>query len=218
MINDDFDWQTAVLSQYANSPNLLALLKTFEKDLNTDTDINNYHQFIFDVSTAKDYGLDIWARIVGINRTVHFTGASPSEYDTLWGYKGSELQNYDNGNFYDERTRVSANNITMDDNLLRRMILVKAGSNITNGSLKDMTRLISMALPVPFYILNEGYMHIKIYLKEKISFALEAVLKFGNVLPIPAGVDFDIEPAPNPFFGFKGITEAETFNNGTFNS
>lgn len=63
-------WQQTVISQYANSPTILGLVQKFNAAIDTSTDIDNFFSWIWDVDTAQGFGLDIWGRIVGVNRTI----------------------------------------------------------------------------------------------------------------------------------------------------
>ena len=62
--------QQTIISQYANSPTILALINSFNAAVEADTDIDNFYDWIWDVQTAQGFGLDIWGRIVGVNRTI----------------------------------------------------------------------------------------------------------------------------------------------------
>jgi Protein of unknown function (DUF2612) len=63
-------WQETVISQYANSPTLLAIIENFNAAIDVSTDLDNFYSWIWDIDTAQGLGLDIWGRIVGVNRTI----------------------------------------------------------------------------------------------------------------------------------------------------
>jgi hypothetical protein len=63
-------WQQTVISQYANSPTLLALIRNFNSAIDPSLDIDNFYAWIWNVATAQGFGLDIWGRIVGVSRTI----------------------------------------------------------------------------------------------------------------------------------------------------
>jgi hypothetical protein len=59
-----------IISQYGNSPTILALIDSFNAAIDPTADINNFLTHIWQVDTAQGFGLDIWGRIVGVSRTI----------------------------------------------------------------------------------------------------------------------------------------------------
>lgn len=59
-----------ILSQYAASPKITGLLKNFSNEMSPRLAALLFYEKIFDISTAEGIGLDIWGRIVAINRTI----------------------------------------------------------------------------------------------------------------------------------------------------
>ena len=62
--------EQTIISQYANSPTIGALIAFMNENINPAADIDNFYSFVFNVETAQGFGLDIWGRIVNISRTV----------------------------------------------------------------------------------------------------------------------------------------------------
>lgn len=62
--------EQTIISQYGNSPTLLALIQNMNDNIDPRADIDNFFNFIWNVDTAQGFGLDIWGRIVGINRII----------------------------------------------------------------------------------------------------------------------------------------------------
>ena len=58
------------ISQYGNSPAILSLIDSFNSAVEPYADIDNFYVWVWDVSTAQGFGLDIWGRIVGVSRTI----------------------------------------------------------------------------------------------------------------------------------------------------
>ena len=136
-----FSWTAAVISQYANSPILDALIASFSAAADQTANIDAFYDLIFNVYTAQGYGLDVWGRIVGINRVVHvvtvnwfgFAEALPnsSPFNTDAFYSGAPLtQNY-----------------SLSDQAYRLLILAKAMSNITDGSIPSINRILMSLFP-----------------------------------------------------------------------
>jgi hypothetical protein len=58
--------EATILSQYANSPTMLALIQNANTYLDPAADIDNFYDVVWNVDTAIGFGLDIWGRIVGL--------------------------------------------------------------------------------------------------------------------------------------------------------
>lgn len=62
--------EQTIISQYGNSATISALIRNMDEYLDPTADIDNFYSYIWDVSQAQGFGLDIWGRIVGIEREV----------------------------------------------------------------------------------------------------------------------------------------------------
>ena len=62
--------EQTIISQYANSPTITSLIGSFNAAVDPIDNINNFLTWIWQVSTAQGFGLDIWGRIVGVSRVV----------------------------------------------------------------------------------------------------------------------------------------------------
>lgn len=59
-----------VISQYGNSPTLLAMINAMNAAIDPSADIDNFYTWIWSVDSAQGFGLDIWGRIVGVSRAI----------------------------------------------------------------------------------------------------------------------------------------------------
>lgn len=75
-----------VLSQYANSPNIVSLLKSFEGSLSSDNDIENFYRKVFNIRTATGFGLDLWGKILNIPRTLTYNDQTFVLNDELYRF------------------------------------------------------------------------------------------------------------------------------------
>lgn len=66
----------AIISQYANSPSLDAVLLNVSAYFDPTYNFSNFYDFQMNVDTAQGYGLDVWGRIVGVVRTVKVQNAA----------------------------------------------------------------------------------------------------------------------------------------------
>lgn len=62
------NWRDTVLSQYANSPKMLALIQSANDALDPSANVDLFYANVWNIQTATGYGLDVWGRIVGISR------------------------------------------------------------------------------------------------------------------------------------------------------
>jgi hypothetical protein len=65
-----FDFWQTVASQYGNSSKLLGMLTSFYAAADQTQNFESFYDNIWNIETANGYGLDVWGRIVGINRVL----------------------------------------------------------------------------------------------------------------------------------------------------
>ncbi|AYO83569.1 DUF2612 domain-containing protein [Methylobacterium brachiatum] len=65
-----FDWRKTILSQYADSDRITGLIGTFFGATDQTANFDAFYDKIFNLDTAEGYGLDVWGRIVGVNRVL----------------------------------------------------------------------------------------------------------------------------------------------------
>lgn len=75
--------QNTLMSQYANSPVICNLIESMNECIDPARSIDDFYRLAFNVKTAQSFGLDIWGRIVGVNRNISIP---PDDIDTF-GFK-----------------------------------------------------------------------------------------------------------------------------------
>jgi hypothetical protein len=148
-------WDT-VCSQYANAPIMMGILQRFREAVDPTERFDVWFDDVWNIQTAKDVGLDIWGRIVGVNRCLKVaipsyfgfaealpssltwnTGESPSNTgESLFQYGGSF---YAGGNLTE--------NYRLETESYRRLILAKAAQNITNCSIPHINQILLRLFP-----------------------------------------------------------------------
>lgn len=58
--------EQTIISQYSNSPTILALITNMNLYIDPAADLDNFYNVVWNVDTAIGFGLDIWGRIVAL--------------------------------------------------------------------------------------------------------------------------------------------------------
>lgn len=77
------NFEQTIISQYANSPAICKLVYNMNEYIRPDANIDNFFNFIFNVDTAQGFGLDIWGRIVNVDRSF-FTNTAYAQDDNAF--------------------------------------------------------------------------------------------------------------------------------------
>ena len=205
--------EQTILSQYANSPVIVQLVKNMNDYIDQSTDFQNWYDFVWNVGTAQGFGLDIWGRIVGIDRVV--------ELQDLTGFFGFETQTRTNDYLpFDQGVWFSGSNplpYSQSDQLYRKMILVKALANISQCTAPAVNQLLQNIFVDrgKCYCNDLGAMTCKL----TFEFTLEPVEKKyldNGIIPHPAGVLMTYEEVGENI-GFKEMgAHAYPFGEGTW--
>lgn len=205
-----------LISQYANSPILVALIEAFNDAVDPQGDIDSFYDHIWNIATATGYGLDVWGRIVDISRVLRIPAGKTFGFDEASNVSADP---FGQSAFF-AGTPASGNYVLSDD-AYRLLILAKALTNISNCSMPVYNSLLLRLFPGRgnTYVLDFGRMAMRF----NFEFLLEpfeiAVLEFSNALSTPTGVRRDIMTVelPNSFgFAEAGYPSAAGFNNGAF--
>lgn len=185
-----------IQSQYANSPRLLTLIEEFTSVINQDTNVEQFKKLIWNIHTAKGIGLDIWGRIVGVNRNIKvadnegeffgFTLKFTPFNDAPFSGQGAEF-----GSF------------RMKDSDFRELIMIKAFANIVYATAPNINRFLNYLFKdrgrATFLI--TGHMQANYYFDFILSPLEKKMIYELNLLPRPCGV----------FVGYMEINSQNTF-------
>jgi hypothetical protein len=182
------DVDATIISQYANSPALLSLIQSFSAWINPDVNITAFYRLIWDVDTAQGVGLDIWGRIVGVQRTLN---VAPGKYFGFDEATNVSADPYDQSPFWSGGTTTS--NFSLSDAAFRLLIFAKALLNITDGSIPSINQILLTLFPGRgnCYVTDGEDMTMS-YTFSGFSPPLQlfevAIVQQANVLPKPVGV------------------------------
>lgn len=178
-----FDWQATVVSQYANSDVLMNVIASFAQAIDQKASIDAFYDKLWNIATAEGYGLDVWGRIVVINRTLQVN-------TRYFGFEEG-LPDYDPFNvspFYSGGGITTS--VALSDSAYRVLILAKALHNICFGSIPGINAILQLLFPNrgPCYVTDNNDMTMT-YTFGFIPTPVElAIIETSNVLPRPTGV------------------------------
>lgn len=183
-----FDFWATILSQYANSPILTGMISRFNAAMDQTENMDNFYDMIWNVLTAVGYGLDVWGRIVGVERTVPIPNdATFLGFDEAGGWTG-----FGQGGFF-SGTSIASNFVLSDANY-RVLILAKAATNISDGSIPSMNAILMRIFTGrgDVYVVDNMDMSIDLHFSFTLNPLELAIVELSGVLPNPCGVVINI--------------------------
>jgi len=183
-----FDYRKTIISQYANSPILTALINNDAAYLLQTENLDAFFDDIWNVLTAQGYGLDVWGRIVGVSRTLQITVGDWFGFDQ--GVPGADT--FGQGSFFSGQALTDS--FQLADDPYRRLILAKAAANITNGSIPAINQILLSLFPGRgnCYVTDDGDMTMTYTFDFPLSPVELAIVQNSGVLPKPVGVSASV--------------------------
>lgn len=184
-IANPFDFWTTVISQYANSPALTAMLQSFNDAMETAFNFDNFYDFVWNIQTAMGYGLDVLGRIVGVTRVVQVPGTPVGNF----GFQeANSWVGFGQGVFFGGGSVTT--NFVLNDADFRVLILAKAATNICDGSIPAINSILLGLFPGrgDVYVTDGLNMTMTYTFTFPLTPAELAILAQTGVLPNPCGV------------------------------
>jgi hypothetical protein len=206
--------EQTILSQFANSPTLLALINDFNAAVDPSPELNSFYDNVWNIATAAGWGLDNWGRIVGVSRVVSFPAA-------LTGYLGF-VQQHGSESFGHGTLFPGAGNTTnyaLPDNAYKQLILTKALANISNCAIPSYNKILMQLFPGRgnAFVVDRGNMQMQLTFQFVLSAVEVNILKYSGAFAVPTGVSFTILEFPfGATFGFSQQYGTNGFGHGTF--
>ncbi|MBB0026836.1 DUF2612 domain-containing protein [Ralstonia pickettii] len=213
-----FNVEQTILSQYANSPTLVQLIKNMDDYIDPSADIDAFYNLIWNVDTAVGKGLDIWGKIVGLENGRKLT-IPTTEINFGFSEAGTaSAQPFDQGVFYSGTPGTQT--YVLQDAPFKTLILAKAMANITDCSIPSINQLLQnlFAGRGRCYVNDLGNMQVRYTFEFYLEPWEMAVVQQSGVLPRPTGVLASVAQVPVPnIFGFaEAGASAAPFDQGTF--
>lgn len=204
-----------IISQYANSPVLLALIDFMEQDIDPEVDIDTFYDFVWNVATAQGFGLDIWGRIVNIGRELNIPGDL-----TVFGFDTTpvDFQPFGQAPFYNGQPPATTV-YRLSDEAYRTLILAKAMANISDCTAPNINKNLSFLFQGRgrTYVADTGGMRIRYVFEFPLTSWEWAIVTQSGALARPAAVLAQALTVDVPgTFGFAEAGTYQPFNQGVF--
>lgn len=183
-----FDWYATVISQYANSPTMVALLDYSFQWWDQTENFDDFYDDIWLIDIAQGYGLDVWGRILGFSRVLAIPDGDLFGFDEA---AGANTKGFNQAPFYSGVH--STSNVSLNDDDYRRALLAKAFANICDGSILAINTILSQLFPSRgnAYVTDNGDMTLDYVFTFALSSVERAIVESG-ILPKPVGVKASI--------------------------
>lgn len=181
---NSFPWLATVMSQYGNSPIMLALMQNYAEAVDPKASIDDFYDNVWNIQTARGWGLDVWGRIVVVSRTLSVT-------TRYFGFIEGGTADYDPFNvspFYSGQAATSS--YMLADDAFRTLILAKALANIWDGSIQGANNILQLLFPNrgACYLTDNQNMTMTYTFYFQPTQVELAIITGSGVLPRPAGV------------------------------
>lgn len=205
--------ERTIISQYANSPTLCALIHNMDAYIDPQADLDTFYSFVWDVQTAQSWGLDIWGRIVNIGRLLKIPAKPPQI-----GFNDGPGAPFNQAPFNGGATSTQMYSLT--DDAYRTLILSKALANISACTAPSLNQLLKnlFAGRGRCYVVDTGGMTLRYVFEFALTPVEIAIVTSSGALPHPAGVQsFSVQINADTTFGFNGGS-GQPFGQGVFMS
>lgn len=221
------DYPLTLMRQYASSPTLLSLLASFDQWVDMAKFTDDFLRDVWDISTARGFGLDIWGRILGRDRYLEIQQIPGDNFGyNINAQPGTQWKPFGQAPFYNGQTEASTAFALQDDEY-RRLLFIKAAANIANCDCPSINALMRAMYGHrgqcyvgydPNDPMNIGYTF------DFFPSPVERSIIESGIFPQPAGtaVRFIYQTIESERFGFAGMNAGANpeyvtgFNQGPF--
>lgn len=180
-----FDPSVTVLSQYANSPIITKLVDDFAQWLDPASRFDAFFSLLWDIDTAQGFGLDVWGRILGVNRILQVPAGVYLGFE-----QDADARPFGFGILYGGGR--STNNVALTDAAYRTLLLAKAALNITDASIPAVNAIL-LNLFGQGHVRDNMDMSLTYVFTTTLTPIQTAIVFQSGVLPKPCGVSFTVE-------------------------
>lgn len=204
------DLMKALLWQYDNTTALKRIIlgeHEFIRRVNCDF-WDDYYRDVFNLSTANNFGLAIWSRILDIPIQAE---AEPQPDKIAFGF-GPFRRNFNNGNFGVTESSI----IGLTPEQKRTILQMRAFTLMMKPTIPNINLMLARLFSGlgKAWAIDNHNMTMNVFFQFEIPSWLRIALTEFDVMPRPAGVEIIIESVNRPAFGFGPYRL--NFNNGNF--
>ena len=185
------DVEKTIISQYSSAPTINHIIGAANEAIAPEEELALLYDKIWNVDTANEQGLYIWARIVGAQRTFRL----PEEIvGGFFGFSQARLYPFDDQPFYNDGGAADAN-FELNAEEFRIAILLKALCNISSCDAHTINRVVKImfASRGEVSVVDRGDMVMRFQFDFTLTPLDYAYLaRIGDMLR-PAGVLVDIQ-------------------------
>jgi hypothetical protein len=179
-----------IISQYANSPKILQLIADMNEAIENCADFQKFYDDVWNIETAVTFGLDIWGKILGVDRNIYIPPLFPVRTSAVY---------------------------TMTDTEYRKMLLTKALANITPATAEGINVILKLIYSEQdnAFSVDLGGMDMQYKMLYRPEDWQYGIMLAGNIVPKPAAVGagtFTI----NEYFGFSEAISWQPFDIAIF--
>lgn len=182
-----YNIESTIGSQYANSPTITALINSMNDWIDPTTNLQQFYNFIWNISTAQGFGLDIWGVIIGVSRYLQIPVAQ-----TYFGFNGGAGVPFNNAPFASGATVTETYELSDAEYL--PLLLAKAFANISRTTivqLNQMLQIIFGAYGIS-YVVDSGNMQMVYVFEFGLTPVQYAIIATSGIFPHPTGVGISI--------------------------
>lgn len=194
------DFAKTIISQYQNSPTLYQLIQNFFDYIDPSANLDAFFDMIWNLDTAQGYGLDVWGRIVGVERVLRVPDpviTAPAK--PYFGFKEANnaalVKGFGQAIFYGGGgggggVVLTTTNYVLSDGDYHLLILAKALANISNGSVPSINQILQKLFPGRgnCYVIDNLNMTMTVAFRFILTPVEWAIVSQSGVLPRPCGV------------------------------
>lgn len=191
------DLMKVVKWEYDQAPNLSSILNLKQKwyDVNHQEFWKSWERDVFNLLTANDFGLNVWAIILNIPLYTE-SNASPDDYPAF-GFSDFGL-NFGRSNFATDASQV--NSLTIEQK--RQLLRMRWWQITSDGSMPSINHALFDIFGKDVYALDGHDMTITVVYQTILPDIMMRLLQDFDLIPRPSGVKFNHLVKPRDAFGF----------------
>lgn len=203
------DLMRSILWQYEGAPRAVALARHDQAwiDGRHSEFWRNWHRDVFDLDTANDFGLSVWARILGVSLEI----VAPRRVEGVFGF-GPNNVNFENGNF----GRADDDQVALDIESARKLLKLRWFQLTMRPTVPNINAALEMVFgPGAAFIVDPYDMTwVTFFFISAPDYKLRRLLENTDILPRPStvGAKWQVQVRPSWGFGSKHLN----FENGNF--